>query len=369
MRVTCNREQLLRAFSNASSVVQTRSPKAVLQNVKMIAGDGVTLQATDLELSIQVEAHESEVQFPGEVLLHAVRVGQILRECPDETIVVSVEGNEILLTTQSSKFKLPSADPAEYPVKPPAIEGGYHVVPARFLSDAIRRTIFATDVDSSRFALGGILFEMNDDVVTITATDGRRLANVVGKGEAVGGHSTASLNCIVPVRAASVIRKAIPEDGSVHVSFTTSSVVVQADGVAISARLVEGRYPNWKQVLPSVESFPLDIEMPAGAFDSLVRQAAITADAESRGLDFQFRNGTLSASAAAASTGRSNVSMPIAFDGDELPIKLDYRYLRDFIATLDPSSSFRVQLTSSNSSALLSCEGYKYVVMPMALEK
>lgn len=370
MKVVCNREQLLKTFTIAASVAPAKSAKEIITNIKMVAlGDSVCLQATNMEIWLSADAEGCEVQQSGEVLLPVTRAGQFLRESPEEQITIEAVGTEIHMRTKGGVIKLPSAEPKAFPARSPEIKGPHHVLSAKFLLEAIRRTAFATDPDSSRYALAGVMVEVNGDTVAVVGTDGRRLAYVSGSGTSVDGHSNAPLGSIVPASAARVLSRALGADGDVRIELTLNDVTIEAPGVTITARLVEGRYPNWRQVIPKVDQWTIDTAIPVGAFDSVVRQAAITADAESRGLEFRFEGGTLSASAQAQSIGLSNISMPVSHEGEPVSIKLDYRYLRDFLSALDPSENFELKLMDSSRAALLSADGYQYVVMPMALER
>jgi DNA polymerase-3 subunit beta len=233
----------------------------------------------------------------------------------------------------------------------------------------IRRTVFATDPDSSRFALGGVLLEMEEEEVLAVGTDGRRLARMVGSGKSVGGHRTTGNSTIVPTRSLNLMERAIGDkDELVHVAARNNDVLLRTGSSTIYSRLVEGRYPNWRQVIPQRED-SVTIDMVAGPFFNVIRQAAIVADQETRGLDLEFGGGTLLLTASTADLGQSRVEMPIDYDGDPIKMKLDYRFVSDFLKVLEPDSKFKLDVVSSTQPALMTTEdGYAYVVMPMALD-
>jgi len=118
----------------------------------------------------------------------------------------------------------------------------------------IRRTVFAIDADSQRFALGGVLFEMNGNEVFAVGADGRRLARQVGTGLSIGGHATTANQTIVPGRSLALVAKAISDlddDAKVNVAARSKDIVIDTGRGSVTCRLVEGKYPNWKQVIPS----------------------------------------------------------------------------------------------------------------------
>ena len=190
MKITCERDKLLHAFQTTASVVPSRSPKPILQNVKLeVTADGATLMGTDLEVGIRMELSGISVDAPGTVVLPVSRVGSILRESSDERLRLESDGRKTTIRGERSKFNLPSENPDEFPPVTIFAEERYHEMPARFFREIVRRTAFATDNESSRYALGGVLIELTENQITAVATDGRRLARQQGPAKAVGGHA------------------------------------------------------------------------------------------------------------------------------------------------------------------------------------
>lgn len=373
MRITCDREKLLSAFQIAATVANARSPKEILQNVKLVAGHGnTTLMATDTENGIRIHVDDVDIDDFGSVLLPVARVGMILRENNAKTVTIATEGPSAQIEADSSKFNLPTANPDEYPNVVEFREKAYHEIPARALRELIRRTSFATDPDSSRYALGGVLFEMNGDDVFSVATDGRRLARMTGAGKSIAEHRTAVNQCIVPGRALTLITKAISDladDETINFCARATDIVVETSRATVTCRLVEGKYPNWKQVIPNRKN-PTLVDLKVGPFFNAIRQAAIVADTETHGLDFEFATHRLIISTKTANLGAARVELPIDHMGEPIKMKIDYRYVGDFLRMLDPDSQCTANIASSSESMLLTTDdGYQYVVMPMALER
>jgi DNA polymerase III subunit beta len=371
MKITCDRDKLASAFQLAGSIAQTRSPKEILHNVKLDAGsDESLLMATDMETGIRIAVEGIEVVAAGKALLNVGRVGQILKESSDQRLSIESEGNKIRIKGEHSEFNLPSANPDEYPTVAGFDEEKYHEIPAGLFKEMVRRTSFSTDPDSTRFALGGVLLEMVGEEVIAVGTDGRRLARMIGKGNSIGGHETVGSTTIVPVRSLTLMERSIGEnDESVQVATRGNDILLRSSRCTMYSRLVEGRYPNWRQVIPNRQQ-SVQISMTAGPFHNVIRQAAIVADQESRGLDFNFGGGMLLLSAQTADLGQSRVEMPVDYDGEAIRLKLDYRFISDFLRVLDLDTAFTMDIVDSTSAALLTTEdGYAYVVMPMALDK
>ena len=371
MKIIGNRDKLASAFQLAATIAQSKSPKEILHNVKIEStSDRSTLMATDSEAGIRIEVDGIEVLAEGKALFNVSRVGQILKESNDELLTIESDDNKILIKGQHSEFKLPSANPDEYPTVSGFEEERYHEVSARLFKEMVRRTSFATDTDSTRFALGGVLLELTGDSVIAVGTDGRRLARMEGTGKSVGGHETIGSTTIVPVRSMLLMERSIGDkDEVIHVASRGNDILIRSNRCTMYSRLVEGRYPNWRQVIPD-RTDGINIDMTVGPYYNVIRQAAIVADQESRGLDLEFGNGVLLLSAKSADLGQSRVEMPINYDGEPIRMKLDFRFLSDFLRVLEPERHFTMNIINSTSSALLTTDdGYAYVVMPMALDK
>lgn len=193
---------------------------------------------------------------------------------------------------------------------------------------------------------------------------------MIGKGNSIGGHETVGSTTIVPVRSLTLMERSIGDgDESVHIATRGNDILLRSNRCTMFSRLVEGRYPNWRQVIPTRQD-SIQIRMTAGPFHNVIRQASIVADQESRGLDFNFGDGILLLSAQTADLGQSRVELPINYDGDPIKLKLDYRFISDFLRVLELDTQFTMDIVNSTSAALLTTDdGYAYVVMPMALDK
>ena len=371
MKMTCEREKLLHAFQAAASVAPARSPKPILQNLKLeLTADRGILMGTDLEVGIRIDVPGICVETTGSVVLPIARVLSILRESTDETLAIDSDGRKIQVHGQRSEFQLPSENPDEFPVVAAFEEEKYHEMPARLFREIVRRTVFATDNESSRYALGGVLIELGPDQITAVATDGRRLAKQDGAAKSVGGHELGDRITIIPSRAMQLLDRALGDnDENLQLATRENDVLVRSGRVSMYSRLVEGRFPKWRDVFPRREN-AVKIELTVGPFWATVRQAAIVTSEERRGVDFNFGEGKVVLAAHGAEYGDSHVELPIAYDGAPLAITLDPRYLNDFLRVLDPEQTLTLAIRDSESAAVCSTEdGYSYVIMPLARDQ
>lgn len=368
MKIRCDREKLLAAFSIAASVAPARSPKAILQNVKMEAvGGSLILSATDMEIGVRIELPEIEVLTGGCALIPVARFGAILRESSDEKIQVHASDRGTEVRGDRSRFNLSGANPDEFPGVAPFQEDKCHEVSAKAFKDLIRRTIFATDTESSRYALGGVLLEFESSSLIAVGTDGRRLAKAECPATGIGGHTTGSTPTIVPSKSMQLIERAMPSsDETIRIAARGNDVLVKSEHVTIMSRLVEGRFPRWRDALPSRPD-AIQLQLVAGPVHAAIRQAAIVASEDSRGINFTFGQGMMILSGSTAEVGDSHIELPIPYDAEPVTIAMDHRYVADFLKAVGGDQSFTLEIDGGESAALFTTEdGYGYVVMPLA---
>jgi len=371
MKITCNREKMLHAFQTVAAIAPARSPKAILQNVKLeVTGSVATLMATDLEVGIRYEVTGVEVDAPGAAILPVGRFGSILRESNDATFRLEAGSDGTQIRGERSQFKLPSENPQDFPPIASFEEKNYYEISARLFRELIRRTIFATDNESSRYALGGIKLEWKDNLFTAVGTDGRRLAKMEGPAQAVGQPAPFGDVTVVPTRAMNLLERALAEDGSeVQIAVRQNDILVKNPRATIYSRLLEGRYPRWRDVFPQRPTSN-KIDLTVGPVYSAVRQAAIVTSEESRGVDFTFGNGSLVLAGQTAEVGQSRIELPIAYDGPSISIMLDPRFVSDFLKVLEPEKAFTIDLQDGDAAAVCTTDdGYGYVIMPLARDR
>lgn len=366
MKLSCPRNVLQAAFSAVSGAVPARSPKEILRNVKLTLADGrATLLGTDEEVGIRVELPEVITESVGEVLLPTQRVMSILREVPEDVLQIEVDEQAVWIRSHQSEFRLSVEDPAQFPTVAKFEDDNFYVLEGRQLKQGIQRTIFATDTESTRYALGGILMEISPQKLALASTDGRRLAvcrmecQVQGKLQEEGHHP------VVPAKAMSLLERSITEDEQpVHLAVHANHVLVRSGMTTIYSRLVEGRFPKYQDVIP--RDYKQTINLVAGPLLSAVRQAMIVTSEESRGVDFSFADGLLTLNSVGQDVGTSRIQVPISHDGEAITVTLDPRYLQEFLRVLEPAGPLSVNMIDSNAAVVFKVEpNYTYVVMPL----
>ena len=380
MKIVCDRDKLLAAFQTAVLFVPGRNtPKDVLSYIRIDAqADGVTLQATDLDTGALVHVEGVDVDQPGAVLLPAVHLGSILRESTDRQLRIHVTSKGAEVRGEHSELRLNTRDVSEFPSFGPFHEDKYHLIDGRVLRTVIQRTVFATDTESARYALGGVLLELEPEKLIAVATDGRRLAKVEASATAVGGHAAGGAKAgsdmappIVRTQALVAIARALTDaDQEMRLTVRASDVVFQSPRAAFFSRLVEGRFPRWRDVIPKRPD-AVRVELPVGPLGVALRQAAVVLSGEYRGIDFQLDSGSLVLAAASGELGEARIELPVSYAGPPIAVMLDYRFVLDFLKVLPDESQVLMEVENAETAVLFTAEegAYLYVVMPLSRDR
>jgi DNA polymerase-3 subunit beta len=366
MIIHCQRDGLLAACQLVSAAVAARTPKTILMSIKAIAeADRLTLVATDLEVGIRYELAGVQVEERGEAILPVSRLISILRESSDDQLTIDADERRCKATASASEFEMPSEDPSGFPDVPAFGDASYHELTAGVLRSMIRRTSFAAAKQDTKYAITGILWEVEDKKVRLVATDTRRLALCVGPTTVTAAVDTKGQSHLVPVKAMGLLERTLHDDSElIKVCLRANDVLFQTEKATIYSRLLEGRYPPYRDIIPKKPS--AKIPLSVGPFLSATRQAAIMTDEESKRVSFAFAPGKLTLQAQGSATGKSKVEMPIDFDGTPITISFDPNFLVDMLKVLDSDESIQLDLVDAQKPALLRAgDDYLYLVMPL----
>jgi DNA polymerase-3 subunit beta len=367
MKAVCHREGLLSACQVASVAVSGRDIKPILRNMKVIAdGDRCTLMATDLELGIRLDVRGVKVEHAGEAILPAARTTAILREATDEELSVEATPNACVVKGKLNEFEMPSEDPAHFPDVPAFAEEKYHELAAGPLREMIRRTAFAAARENARYNMSGVLWELEGSQARLVATDGRRLAVAQGAATAHGGHSTKGQTPVVPTKAMDLLERNLSDDEEVvRVALRPNEALFKTERAMIYSRLVEGRYPNYREVFPKKQT--VKVPLSVGPLLTAIRQSAIMTDEETKRVVFSFAKKNLTLQARGAEAGRSKVEMPLEYEGKTIEISFNPAFLIDMLRVLPPDVTLGLELIDGNNVAVFRTgEEYAYLVMPLS---
>src|SRR5262249_43423875 len=237
--------------------------------------------------------------------------------------------------------------------------------------EMIRRTIFAAATEGQvRFgATTGLLWELEDEKASLIATDGRRLAMMTGPAKPHGGHTTHGQMPVVPSKAMNLLERNLSSpDEVIQISLRQNEALMKTERAMIYSRLVEGRFPSYKQVIPTKHNHR--VPLTVGPFMAAVRQAAIMTDDESKRVRFQFAKKKLTLRAQGAESGQSRVELPVDYDGKGLEISFDPKFVVEMVRVLEPDAPITLDMSEGDKPAVFRHEpSYLYVVVPLVETK
>jgi DNA polymerase-3 subunit beta len=370
MKVICDRGALVDSLALVGRVVVARTPKPVLTCVKLTAdGDsGLTLEATDTEISVRLASPRVEVGEPGEALIPADKLNSIVRESIDATITLTSTGDVAEVTGSDSKFKVYGHPPADYPAGIEFPGEPDFTINAGDLHRLIAQTLFATARENSRYAINGVLFERSGNKLNVVATDGHRLALANGKCKATHADDKDAKSAIVPSKALQLLLQLFDDaEQTVQVKLADNQILFKTDDAVLASNLVEGNFPPYSDVIPKDgdKKATLDTDQ----FISAVRRAALLTNEESKGVRMAFGEGGLTLSSRAPEMGEAEINVPLPeYQGDPLEIGFNPAYLLDALKVVD-EQQVNLEFKAGNKPCVLRTgPNFLYVVMPVNLQ-
>jgi len=371
MEFTIDRDELIQGLYLTQGIVERRTTIPILANVMVeSSGDGVSMSATDQEVGVRRRC-EAKVKKKGALTASARKLYEIVRECPVGSIVVrSLENTWIELASGKSRFKIVGLDPKEFPAMPTASRDRDDqqtvTVPVVMLREMIQRTLFAVSSDETRMNLSGIFFERPEPTkLRIVATDGHRLSMIT---RAVDAGTSAS-GVIIPRKGVAEISKVIEQgDDAVQIALQGGVAHASRGLVELSMRLVEGEFPDYKQVVPQKSKSRLRVGVEP--LLAALRRVSIVSSERTRGVKLQMNASVLEVSSINPDIGEATDEIAVEYDGEPMSIGFNAKYLMDLLGVLAESSQVEIGFNDEVSPGVIRCEGdqdFLYVVMPMRL--
>jgi DNA polymerase-3 subunit beta len=374
LKFTCHRARLLEALQAVAGIVPTRGIKEVFESVRVDASKkgGLTFLGTDLEVSMRWSIPPGdglEVAEEGTLLAPARRLGAILQELPDEPVTVGWTKGTCTIKSSSGSFRITAGDPADFPaIEIPDTSAGIEVE-REVLKDLVERTAFAAAREKMRYALNGILLLAKGDELQGVSTDGRRLSHVSAKCRNPRKNES---RAIVPTRAMTqLVRILRDDDETVKLAFSESQVAAATGRAVVMARLVEGTFPNFEEVIPvncEKRATMRREDLAAGLRRAAVLFAAREGPAGSS-VRLKFEEGKdLVVSASVADVGEAVVSIPCTFKGKGEEVGYNASFLLDAL-NVSTGDEVSFEFNSRQSPGRLTDgERFTHVVMPVTLE-
>jgi DNA polymerase-3 subunit beta len=368
LKLTVSRETLLSRLSIAVRGASARSAIQTLSGVLLRVEEGkAELQATDMELGIRVGLEASD-STPGIAVVPGRLLLDVVRSLPQDQLTLEYRSShqDVELASGTARFHLRTLPPEDFPKLPEAPGEGVLRVPAGAFVDTIARVARAASRDETRPHLTGVLVTASGRELRMVATDSYRLSV---KETNLESELDGALEANVPARTLQELgRIASGSDAdTIGVSSLENQVVFTVDDVVLSSRLVEGRFPNYQQLLP--ESYEHELRVRRDELLEVVRRVGLLAQ-KNAPLRLRFAEGTLDVSAQTPDVGEANESLPVPFSGEPLEIGFNPEFFREGLESAE-SEELVLKLISPLRPGLIQSgddgAGFLYLVMPIRL--
>jgi DNA polymerase-3 subunit beta len=367
LKLTTKREDLVSKLSTVSRAVSTRAATQALSGVLLNAADGrVTLAATDLDLGLETTL-EAEIEDGGAILLPGRLFAEVARSLPDSNVEIESRESEhdVEIRSGGSSFHLRVLPVEDFPKLPRPQDDGGLKIPAAALEESIDLVARAASRDDMRPVLTGVFVSASGREMTMVATDSYRLAVKRTELEAdLGGELEAN----IPARALRELGRILSAEGAGETTIwlLPNQAVFVAGSILLSTRLIDGQFPNFRQLLP--ESYEHDVRLPRTEFLDVTRRISQLAQRNAP-LRLSFASGELTVAAETPDVGDARETMPADFQGESLEIGFNPEFLREGIESVQ-GEEVMVRLISPLRPGLLEpVEGdeFRYLVMPIRL--
>ena len=374
MKFECARKDLHDVLTVVSGVVPTRTAIPALANVliRAQAAKGkqpaaLHVSATDLELSISLTVPQADVQQEGALALPAARLAGILRESADETIRLEADGSLADVRAGGGRYKIVGLDAADFPALPSYDAPRETEVSASDLKRMIRLTEFAASTESVMYALTGLLLELYDGKeLRLVASDGKRMAYARTRQVAKKG---GKLSVIVPGKTLKLLDRLIDDrDESVFIFAPPEENAVQfrTPRGAIVSRLIEGKFPDYENVIPKDRDKTVTIETEA--LSGAMRRTALMASDGARAVRLTLSKNKCTFFTRSADIGEARTEAKVDYAGDTLEITFNPDFVLDYLKVVDVPT---VELKFKDAATACIFSGgpdYTYVLMPLQIQ-
>ncbi len=361
MKFRIAKEAFLDGLQQVQHVVSSRTTLPILSNVLIEASDeGLRLTTTDLDVGVS-GVTTAEVSKPGATTLPVKRLVNIIRELPSAEIEVSVDGKNVAsIKSGPSFFKIIGLPDGEFPPLADFEDAKEYKIPQTIFRNGLKKTSYAISTDETRYVLNGIFASFKEGKLTLVATDGRRLAMVDHELEFPSSHE---VDFIVPTKAVQELQRHLSTEGEMTLKLSDNQVCFEIGSSIIVSKLIEGNYPNYRQVIPgdSKERLTLSREQLL----ETTRRVSLLSSEKSNSVKLTFGQNTVDVMANSPDIGEANETLEVKYEGKEFSIAFNPEFLMAPLKSLEEDEIHLDLIDEMSPGVLRTDDAFLYVLMPM----
>jgi DNA polymerase-3 subunit beta len=326
MKFTCERNILLKEVSIAQEIISSKNAISILSNIYLEAKESALIvKATDIKVNFETRV-PVEVEEEGSTTVFGEKFLGILSSIPDGELEFEQKGVSIVIKPRAKriKFQLKCIASEKYPEFPVFSKETVFETSVRDFKEMVQQTIFAVSDDETRYFMNGIFFKKEGNKMIMVATDGRRLA-YAEKPAGEGGENFDGI--IVPPKILGILIRRAGDEGLIEISITGKNIFIRFGSYSLSSVLIEGQFPNYQRVIPESQNFSFTINR-LEMLEALKR-VSLLVEQKSRRVYLGLAPGLMSISSEESDIGDAREEIPNKYDGQELSIALNYRYIEE----------------------------------------
>lgn len=332
MKIYCSKDSLLTGVNTVQKAVSNKNTLPVLQGI-LIKAENNTLvfEATDMEIGIRCVV-DAQIEREGRVVLPARLFSEIVRKLPAATIEIEQRNDAVNIHYYESDILLKGFDPEEFPLLPDLYEAVSFNLPILLFKTMIRQTVYACAIEENRPVFTGILLQIEDSNIRLIGTDTHRLAYRISE---IENPENLKFYGVIPAKTLSEIYRLLKDDDEVlTIRFNQSQVSFQFGSVHLLSRLIDGQFPNYKQVIP--KSCQSKIYLSTQEFSDAVERASLLARDSSHAnivrLTLEKERLWLDQ---ASEIGKISEQIDIQMEGTEVKVAFNAKFLLDVLKVID----------------------------------
>ncbi len=371
MKFSASSADLLKKIQIASGAIGTNTVVPILEDfLFQVEGNDLTISATDLETSITthmevIAESGGEVAIPGRILVDT------LKALPEQPVTIDVDNDRfaIEITSSYGKYKLSGDNPEDFPTIPIPDGTEKVTVSAHLMQEAISKTVFATSTDELRLAMTGVYVQLDFSKIIFVATDAHKLVRYAFSGL----DSDISTSFILPKKSLTLLKSALPQNGSIDVSFNKSNAFFSFEDHELVCRLIDAQYPNYKAVIPTEN--PNQMTVVRQDLLQSLKRIAIYANKTTNQVVLNIDEGSLTIEAQDLDfSNEATEQLTCQYAGEPLTIGFNARFLIDMLNVLDTDEIVFHMSTSNKAGIILPTEEPEdeellMLVMPVMLSR
>lgn len=375
MKFRINRDHFVNGLQQVLNVVGTRSTMPILSNVLLqVEKDVVSLTTTNLDLGIRCRI-KAEVEQPGSLTLPVRKLFTIVKALPNMEVEFDASsGQQAKITSGGSLFRIMGIGAEEFPPLPTFEDKHAFTLPQDEVQRMLKSVSYAQSTNENRYILNGVYFNFAEDKVSLVATDGHRLA-VISRDIEVTDENRGSI--ILPAKTVSELERLLGQGRDTKITFNDRQVAFAigvntesdtgglVDNIYLVSKIVEGNYPNYKQVIPKETEHRIKVEREL-LLDCVQRAALVTSD-RNNAVKITVGNNLLEISASSPEYGESHESMAVAYDGDKVQVSFNPQFMMDPLKALSQDEVFFEFKDDLSPGVFKTLDSFLCVIMPLRL--